>query len=222
MMNELFDAIIMIIKPSLPYFEWMSGLPVLPENKLPDLDALSQDTICLIQPKPELDKFNEFLIEHASQILQHEFSRWSNDRTMWPLRNDVEILLEYFHLEIYQNIVDYREKPKQYQRIVILKPTAELKAWLLPILQSLGKEVDRLTPESFQRVTTAYVLPDSIKTLAGSVQWMQTHCRDVLEYELNRYITDKKYWPKQRDLALLTRWFEMDVYQNPIEYRGKL
>lgn len=225
-MKELFDTLIMIMKPETPYLEWMAGLPVMPKKTSAlDIETISQETVVIIQPKPALDKFNEFLIAQSDSLLRHEFSRWAQDLKMWPLRNDVELLLEYFRLEIYQNIVDLREDANQYHRIAILKPTAELKAWLLPILQSLGKDVTLLkqeSPDPFQAVSTVYLLPATVKTVPDTVRWMQDHFVSVFEYELNRYVTDQKYWPKERDSTLFWRWFEMAVYQKPLVYSGKL
>jgi hypothetical protein len=168
-----------------------------------------------ISKNPDLTRFNEFLMTHSDTLLSEEFSRWTTNDALWPLRRDVEILLDYFRLELYDNVVDYRDNPADVYRIAILRPTIKLKSWLKSVLTAIGEntaEIDFTSSNSFQSVSTALLLPETMISVAECVRFIREQYESLFDYELNRYINDEKYWPTMRHVDLFSEWFELDLY----------
>ncbi|MDR3476470.1 MAG: hypothetical protein P4M14_00380 [Gammaproteobacteria bacterium] len=222
MMKQITQSLVMIMHPAQPFLEWIVelGAHLANEKDHPpaDTDELTNITAVFIYKNPDLSKFNEFLMTHSETLLRHEFSRWTKNKALWPLRNDVEMLLDYFRVELYDNIVDFRENATDVSRIAILRPTIKLKTWLKSVLTAIGEntaEIDFTSPNSFQSVSTALFLPETVKTISESVKFIQNQYTALFDYELNRYIADEKFWPEKRSSELFAEWFELDLYAKP-------
>ena len=222
-MKSLSDTIVMTMEPAEPFLEWVTALGTHLKNRPPEQDDLinTEDltaiTAVLITDKPDLTQFHTYLMSHSASLLRYEFSRWTYDETLWPARNDAEILLEFFHIDVYDSVIDLR-KSRGYGQVAILNPTAALRTWLSDILRVHDIESENLNlehPEAFQFVSTAYLLPEDIVSTEDAVKYFRNHYSDFFETELNRYITDEKYWPKKRDINVFWEWFKLSLYPKP-------
>jgi hypothetical protein len=218
-MKQITQSMVMIMHPAAPFLEWIaelgSQLANDPDNHLVNTDDLANITAVFISKNPDLTRFNEFLMTHSDTLLSEEFSRWTTNDALWPLRRDVEILLDYFRLELYDNVVDYRDNPADVYRIAILRPTIKLKSWLKSVLTAIGEntaEIDFTSSNSFQSVSTALLLPETMISVAECVRFIREQYESLFDYELNRYINDEKYWPTMRHVDLFSEWFELDLY----------
>ena len=99
------DRNVAVIKPRLPFAEWLNALP---ENDIQlGLDNLRADcTVLLIPEFEEPEQAISYVDELHEQIFEAELGSWCDDRRLWPQQRNLKTFWEWFEVEIHTMVVD--------------------------------------------------------------------------------------------------------------------
>ncbi|MFT4059240.1 MAG: hypothetical protein QM652_06810 [Legionella sp.] len=104
------ELAVVILRPKSIFYAWVTEVTLSLEEKMPtNTEEISSGITVLIIPNGQSSEvFTLYMVSHVEQILRSEFSRWTTDETLWPPRFDLELLYQYFDVEVHTTVIDYR------------------------------------------------------------------------------------------------------------------
>ncbi|AHE66947.1 hypothetical protein [Legionella oakridgensis] len=106
-MKKKDDVIVIILRPRALFYAWVTDvLSHLKEKNDVNIQDIATNHTVLMAPAKSSEDLSMLFAEHLEAILKREFSRWTTDETLWPPRYDLDVLTQYFDLEIHNTVVD--------------------------------------------------------------------------------------------------------------------
>ena len=102
------EIILIILRPRALFYAWVTEMASsLKEKNDVNIEEIANDHTIFVVPKKNPEETSALLAGNLEAILQREFSRWTKDETLWPPRFDLDVLTQYFDLEMHNTVVDY-------------------------------------------------------------------------------------------------------------------
>jgi len=102
--------------------------------------------------------------------------------------------------------------------VVVVKPKQPFLDWCRLVIDDPGMSLDDVTIEP-----GTYLLPDYDDE--GVEAFLRSFFEEIFEHELEGWIVDETYWPKNRDFERFLEWFDVelssivvDLAEEPLEY----
>lgn len=101
----------------------------------------------------------------------------------------------------------------------VIRPTEAFLGWVNSILKD---ENDPLSMEMFEDEYLTLLVPDFEDNLKA-YEYVLKRSRDILEWELYSWFTDRDLWPKRLDRRLFKKWFRVEIHSEVIDLvRGEI
>ncbi|WP_133129052.1 hypothetical protein [Legionella nagasakiensis] len=102
------EITLIILRPRALFYAWVTEVvSSLKEKNDVNIAEIANDHTVLVVPKKDSEETSVLLAGNLEAILKREFSRWTTDETLWPPRFDLDVLTQYFDLEMHNTVVDY-------------------------------------------------------------------------------------------------------------------
>ncbi|MEL6760886.1 MAG: hypothetical protein AAFP04_10840 [Myxococcota bacterium] len=95
---------VLVIRPLPPYLEWASA--VSDDDFLDEEDAEALASAYLLPDLEDEEQAEALLAEHATALFESELSQWSEDPARWPEQRDMDMLLQWFAIDMIPLVVD--------------------------------------------------------------------------------------------------------------------
>ena len=107
---ELIDRALVVVKPGQPFLEWIndveSKLDGGEKTKFTLVDIQTDPHSYLVPEQDEPKDIKEWLAANSMRLMEHEFSSWCEDSSLWPSLRDAKMLDQWFYVEVFTMVFD--------------------------------------------------------------------------------------------------------------------
>ena len=105
---EFVNRCAVLVKPRLPYLEWMASVSRRPEAESSFQDSIDDPDVYLL---PEHDDPGRALRKVWKDIFHQELVAWNTDSSSWPQKRNYQMFKEWFELVLCSTVLDSGKGP---------------------------------------------------------------------------------------------------------------
>lgn len=91
--------------------------------------------------------------------------------------------------------------------VAVIKPRQPFLDWA----NNLTDPEENFTLDEFRTDCTAILIPE-FDTQENSMAYLRTIYTDIFEIELDSWIRNRRYWPRERNFQTFKKWFDVEIH----------